>query len=96
MLEGYLHRRFPGLVPKSLLFGQVVKQIGDALAPSRLVHAQNLVTELNEINEYAGQFHHDTNPGADTVAVVAPELKTYVTRALHVVHRGEALAWSNT
>ncbi len=92
MLEGYLHRRFPGLVPKSLLFGQVVIQIRDAVAPSPLVHAQNLVIELNEINDYVGQFHHDTNPGADTVVVVAPELKTYVTRALYVVHRGEALA----
>jgi wobble nucleotide-excising tRNase len=92
MLEGYLHRRFPGLVPKSLLFGQVVIQIRDAEAPSPLVHAQNLVAELNEINDYAGQFHHETNAGADTVVVVAPELKTYVTRALHVVHRGEALA----
>lgn len=91
MLEGYLHRRFPGLVPKSLLFGQVVIQIRDAGDPSPLVHAQNLVTELNEINDYAGQFHHDTNPGADTVIVNAQELKTYVTRAMHVVHRGEAL-----
>ncbi|QRF91106.1 hypothetical protein CLH39_13120 [Alcaligenes faecalis] len=92
MLEGYLHRRFPGLIPKSLLFGQVVVQIRDALAPSPLVHAQNLVSELNEINEYVGQFHHDTNPGSDMVIVVTPELKTYVTRALYVVHRGEAMA----
>ncbi len=92
MLEGYLHRRFPGLIPKSHLFGQVVTQIRDAVAPSPLVHAQNLVTELNEINDYVGQFHHDTNPGgADSIAVVASELKTYVSRALHIVHRGEAL-----
>lgn len=92
MLEGYLHRRFPGLVPKSHLFGMVVTQIRDAASPSPLVHAQNLVVELNEINDYVGQFHHDTNPGgADSVAVVASELKTFVTRALHVVHRGEAL-----
>lgn len=92
MLEGYLHRRFPGLVPRSLLFGQVIGLIRDALAPSPLLHARNLVTELNEINEYAGQFHHDTNPDADAVIVVTSELKTYVTRALHIVHRGEALA----
>ncbi|MGZ8932904.1 MAG: AAA family ATPase, partial [Halobacteriota archaeon] len=93
MLEGYLHRRFPGLVPKSLLFGQVVNLIRDATSPSPLVHAQDLVIELNEINDYAGQFHHDTNPGGtDTLSIVTPELKTFVTRALHVVHRGEALA----
>ena len=93
MLEGYLHRRFPGLVPKTLLFGQVVIHIKDAVSPSPLVHAQGLVVELNEINDYAGQFHHDTNPGgADSVAVVSSELKTFVTRALHVVHKGEAHA----
>lgn len=92
MLEGYLHRRFPGLVPKSHLFGQVVVEIRNSVHPSPLVYAQNLVSELNEINDYAGQFHHDTNPGgADTVPVVASELKTFVTRALHVVHRGAAL-----
>lgn len=91
MLEGYLHRRFPGLVPKSLMFGQIVVLIRDAASPNPLRHAQNLVAELNEINEYAGQFHHDTNPGADTVVVVASELKTYIERALHVVHRSDAL-----
>lgn len=92
MLEGYLHRRFPGLVSKSLMFGQVVVLIRDAAAPNPLFHAQNLVAELNDINEYAGQFHHDTNAGADTITVVASELKTYVERALHIVHTGKALA----
>lgn len=87
MLEGYLHRRFPGLVPKNLLFGQVVIQIRDSVTPSPLCHAKNLVDELNEINDYAGQFHHDTNPDADSVSVTASELKTYVDRALAVVHK---------
>lgn len=88
MLEGYLHRRFPGLLPKDLVFGQVVVQIRDSVAPSPLSYARNLVDELNEINEYAGQFHHDTNPDVDSVVVTAAELKTYVDRALGVVHRG--------
>ena len=47
-----------------------------------------LIAELNDINEYAGQFHHDTNPGADSTVVVASELKTYVGRSLHLVHGG--------
>ena len=88
MLEGYLHRRFPGRIPKDLLFGQVVVLVRDAKAPSPLCHAQTLVDELNEINEYAGQFHHDTNPSADAIVVVESELKTFVERALGVVHRG--------
>lgn len=88
MLEGYLHRRFPGIIQKSLLFGQIVVLIREALSTSPLCHAQNLVEELNEINDYAGRFHHDTNPSADTIVVVASELKTYIERALRVVHRG--------
>ena len=45
MLEGYLHRRFPGRVPKDLLFGQVVILIRDALPTNPLSHAKNLVNE---------------------------------------------------
>ncbi len=87
MLEGYLHRRFPAIIPKSLLFGQIVVLIREALPISPLRHAKNLVEELNEINDYAGQFHHDTNSSADSVVVIASELKTFVERALQVVHR---------
>ena len=91
MLEGYLHRRFPSLIPKSLMFGQVVGCIRDAPTASPLRHAQNLIAELSDINEYAGQFHHDTNPGADSTVLVASELKTYVGRSLHLVHGGVPL-----
>jgi wobble nucleotide-excising tRNase len=89
MLEGYLHRRFPGLIPKSLMFGGVVALIRDAVAPNPLCHAVNLVDVLNEINDYAGQFHHDTNPSSsDSVVVTVSELKTFVDKALAVVHKG--------
>ena len=87
MLEGYLHRRFPSLIPKSLMFGEVVVCIRDAPINSPLSHAKNLVAELNDINEYARQFQHDTN----AAAVVAAELKTYVGRSLHLVHGGVPL-----
>ena len=88
LLEGYLHRRFPGLLPKDMVFGNVVVMIRDSTSPSPLLHAKNLVGELNEINDYAGQFHHDTNRNADSVPVTAGELKTYVERALCIVHKG--------
>ena len=85
-----LRRRFPGLLPKDLLYGQVVILIRDATGQSPFRHAQNLVSELNEINDYAGQFHHDTNPDADSTVVTPSELKTYVERALDVVYKGTA------
>lgn len=89
LLEGYLHRRFPGLVPKDQMFGQVVSFIRDAKAPHPVTFAQNLIDELQELNDYAGQFHHDTNPGnADTVQIVPAELRAFSERALNIVHRG--------
>lgn len=92
LLEGYLHRRFPGLLPKDFLFGQIIAQIRDATTPSPLCHAKNLLLELNEINDYAGQFHHDTNPNADSVTIASGELQSYVVRALTVVHKGAPLS----
>jgi wobble nucleotide-excising tRNase len=88
MLEGYLHRRFPGLLPKDAMFGPVVTLIRDSVQPSPLCYAKNLVDELNQINDYAGGFHHDANAGGGAGAVTATELKTYVDRALCVVHKG--------
>ncbi|UHQ55802.1 AAA family ATPase [Microbulbifer sp. YPW16] len=90
MLEGYLHRRFPGMITSGLLFGQIIDQINNAQPPSPLVHAQNITTELNEINRYAGQFHHDTNPAADQVQIVDGELLNFAERAIKIVHAGVA------
>lgn len=88
MLEGYMHRRFPGLLPKDSMFGNVVVLIRDSVAPSPLCHAKNLVDELSEINDYAGQFHHNASSNEDNFVITAAELKTFVNRALNVVHKG--------
>lgn len=87
-LEGYLHRRFPRLLPREQMFGGILTFIRDAVAPHPAVHAKSIALDLQEINTYAGQFHHDTNPGADTAPVIATELKTYCQQALHIVHSG--------
>lgn len=87
LLEGYLHRRFPGLLPEDSLFGQAIICIRDSVPPSPLCYAKNLVDELTEINDYAGQFHHDTNPDADSVKAVAAELQVFANRALDVIHK---------
>lgn len=87
MLEGYLHRRFPNLIPKGHLFGQIVGDINAASVASPLYHAKNITAELNEINSYAGQFHHDANPACDSMIVVDSELSGFVERALLIVHK---------
>lgn len=88
MLEGCLHRRFPRRVKRGALFGEIVNAAKIAQLPDPLAHLQPMAKELNEINSYAGQFHHDTNAAADSVSVDDAELKVFAERALIVVHRG--------
>jgi wobble nucleotide-excising tRNase len=92
LLEGYLHRRFPSLIPQDRVFGQVVEWIKSKEHSHPVASVKHLVQELNEINEYAGQFHHDTDQGNDDVLVIAPtELRTYAQRALNILYKGDIL-----
>lgn len=54
-----------------------------------LSHAKVLVNELNEINTYAGKYHHDTNAAAETEMVIPAELHIYSRRALGVIYGGQ-------
>ncbi|MEW7850084.1 AAA family ATPase [Massilia aurea] len=92
-LEGYIHRRFPLLVPEEVMFGSAIGIIKAAQSPSPLAFAHALVDELSELNAYASQFHHDTNQGnADGVPVIAEELRAHCERALHLAYSGQARA----
>lgn len=88
LLEGYLHRRFPGQIPPGKLFGEIVNMITTAQVDSPLHNALSITNELNEINTYAGKFHHDTNPNAANEPVVHGELISYCTRSLKILYRG--------
>ncbi|WP_306908150.1 AAA family ATPase [Arthrobacter sp. B3I9] len=88
LLEGHLHRRFPGKLPSDLTLGLVLNEIDSAVSPSPLVCLQPQIKELRELNAFAGKFHHDTNPGfhaelPDPDAVVA-----FGRRTLTVLHGG--------
>lgn len=89
MLEGYLHRRFPGMISHGLMFGQLISHIQSTVLPHPLANAHPIVQALIDINSYVWQFHHDTNPAADQVVIVESELRTYVNKALSVVYKGE-------
>jgi wobble nucleotide-excising tRNase len=87
MLEGYYHRRFPGILPKNLMFGRVIEQIAQATAPSPLVNLQPHIGELREVNEYASNFHHDTNPEASFAVINETELLGWSRRAMNLVYK---------
>lgn len=84
MLEGYLQRRFPGLL-RGQMFGDVLNSIDCAVAPSPLVHAQGLTAEIRYLNDYAKQFHHDGGD-VDGATVVSVELMRIAERTLGVVY----------
>lgn len=87
LLEGYYHRRFPGTIPRKLLFGQIVGLAVDPATTGPLINLRPLAQELLDVNDYAGQFHHDTSQSADTVQVVDAELLTFARRALTLIYQ---------
>ncbi|WP_460199482.1 AAA family ATPase [Klebsiella pneumoniae] len=88
MLEGYLHRRFPKLIAPGLLFGAIVQLISNSQPGEPLYYAFSLVDELNEINVYAGKFHHDTNANAADEFIQVGELLAFCNRSLQVIYKG--------
>ena len=87
LLEGYYHRRFPSRIPRKLMFGQIIGHAAQALPGDPLANLQPILKELGEVNDYAGQFHHDTNSGYETVAVADGELLGFARRALNLLYR---------
>jgi len=87
LLEGYFKMRFPLDVEQNKSFGKgVIKKITNARPPSRLVSAQHLVPELDAINNYSKNYHHDENPAADAEPINDHELKDMIRRTLNIIH----------
>jgi len=83
LLEGYLHRRFPGHIPRNQMLGRIIADHIAHATTGPLSHLQQCVTELQEINEYASQFHHDT----DSISVVDAELLQYARQSLDMIYK---------
>jgi len=86
LLEGYYHRRFPGIIPRNRMLGDIITFVSSATPPDPLVYLQPSLPELREVNDYAKQFHHDTNPEYENVLVVDVELRSFADRALKIIY----------
>jgi wobble nucleotide-excising tRNase len=86
LLEGYYHRRFPGKIPRRSMFGRIIALAKEAPVNDPLAFLQPILKELGEVNDYANQFHHDTNPSVDTVSIVDSELFVFAKRALRLIY----------
>lgn len=87
LLEGYYHRRFPGKIPRKLMFGQVIALAAQAQPGDPLAYLQPTLKEMGEVNDYVSQFHHDTNPSDETVPVADGELLRFAKLTLKLVYQ---------
>lgn len=86
LVESYLHRRFPGLIPHtSKTLGSVILVINAAKPGDVLSYAKNLVSELKEINEFGMRYHHDTESDIDISEPDSDEVKAFAVSSLRVV-----------
>lgn len=88
LLEGHLHRRFPGRIAEGLTVGSVLQDIKNAPPDSPLTVLQGSLAGLHELNDFASGFHHDTSGVAPRTDVTDAELKAYGERTMRLLHTG--------
>lgn len=88
LIEGNLHRRFPGLIREGVTMGVIIGLIEDAPAGSPLEQLKAQVKNLRSFNEFASQFHHDTQGKIPRSSVTDGELLPFAKQAMAFVHLG--------
>lgn len=88
LLEGHLHRRFPGHIKDGITVGQVLETIKAAKPGSPLFCIQPCLPGLHELNDFASAFHHDTDGTAARSDVTDTEVVTFGARTMNLLHSG--------
>lgn len=81
-LEAFLRVACPGDFPPGTLLGPFLNTCKQRLTKSQPILEEGTIQELEEINDYAKRFHHDTNPAWETETINQSELRGFVDRAL--------------
>lgn len=88
LVEGNLHRRFPGHIPDGLTVGDIITRIENSSAGSTLTELQPEVQKLRLFNQFAAAFHHNTEGRVVRATVTDGELNPWAKSTLHFVHLG--------
>ncbi|MDQ0086061.1 wobble nucleotide-excising tRNase [Variovorax boronicumulans] len=88
LVEGNLHRRFPGLIRERVAMGVIIGLIESAPAGSPLEQLKPQVKDLRSFNEFAGLFHHDSQGRIARSSVTDGELHPFAKQAMAFVHLG--------
>lgn len=88
LVEGNLHRRFPGLIREGVTMGVIIGLIEGAPAGNPLEQLKPQVKDLRSFNEFASLFHHDTQGKIPRTSVTDGELHPFAKQAMAFVHLG--------
>ncbi|QYH35986.1 AAA family ATPase [Salinibacterium sp. M195] len=86
LLEGHLHRRFPGLIPNGRMLGSSITEIAAATPPSPLALVAPWVPELRELNDFASGFHHSTEHARQLEPADDASVRSFGERVLNMIH----------
>lgn len=88
LLESFLRVAYPEFFPPSTLIGPFVNLCRQRIASPNEILNRNDVDELEDIKDYANQFHHDSNPmNYQTVVINDTALLGFVGRVLKFTQR---------
>lgn len=88
LVEGNLHRRFPGWLSEGLTFGKILEQVKQAGEGNPLRVLQPQLQGLHNFNDFASAFHHDPAEVVPQEDVSDAELRVYGQQALDFLHYG--------
>jgi len=88
LVEGNLHRRFPGHIEDGVTFGIILDRVKNAGSTDPLSALQSQLPALRDFNDFAATFHHETAGIALRDDVTDGELQVYGRKALAFVHLG--------
>ncbi|CAN5127777.1 AAA family ATPase [soil metagenome] len=86
LIEGYLNRRFPGLLDQTQVLGKSISDIRDSKPPSPLIHAQGIVTHLKDLNDNTTEYHHDEGGMTFQGSPNLQEVQSYAEDALAIIY----------
>ena len=88
VLEGFLRVAFPKDFPPGTLLGPFIHRCQQKVGSQDEILEAALIQELRELNDYAREFHHETNPTFwQTVVINETQLEGYVKRTLDFATR---------
>jgi wobble nucleotide-excising tRNase len=87
VLEAFIRVSYPEHFPPEAKLGSFVTQSDQRVGTAQEILDRGDTGELRDLLEYANNFHHDTNPAYETVAINDAELRGFVERTLAFTRR---------